>query len=45
MTEEEENLDKRRNGKFTCLNCKKNKRMICSACVSKNWEKFELKDE
>lgn len=37
-----DNVSKRRNGVFTCLDCMKSKTEECFSCVSKNWELFEL---
>jgi hypothetical protein len=33
-------VDKRQNGFYTCLDCKK--LSDCEKCISKNWELFEL---
>ena len=35
-------LEKRRNGVYTCLDCLKSKSKECFGCVSKNWELFKL---
>lgn len=39
------NLEKRRNGVFTCLDCSKSKTSECGSCVSRNWEFFDLDKE
>jgi hypothetical protein len=36
-------IEKRRNGKYTCLDCKKSKSKFCLEC--KNWHLFELDEE
>jgi hypothetical protein len=37
---EQENLELRRNGTYTCIDCKKTKSKECDEC--KNWGKFDL---
>lgn len=36
-------LELRRNGKYTCLDCKKVLSQLCQTC--KNWDLFELDEE
>jgi hypothetical protein len=38
-----DNLELRRNGKFTCLDCQNNKSELCKTC--KNWDQFDLNEE